>query len=392
MTDDVRVPLLDLEVQYGAIRHEVDAALRRVLDSQHFVLGPEVRALEQEIAAYCGVPHAVACASGSDALLLVLMALGIGAGDEVICPAYSFFASAGVIARLGAIPVFADIDPRTFNASAETLREAADRCGRPRAIMAVHLYGQASNMGEILSLSEQLDLPVIEDAAQSIGARDGDGRTVGSRGVAGCFSFYPTKNLGGFGDGGIVTTSDGHLAERLKILREHGAEPDHDHVEIGLNSRLDALQAAVLRVKLRSLDGWSARRRHNAALYAELFEKAGGGVGPGDFGDLLLPVRVPVVADSPAVQSFNQFVIRVPGEARNGLRDHLTEHAVGSEIYYRRPLHLNSCFRSLDYVEGDFPCAELAARENLALPIYPELEEVQIRRVVELIRRYFESG
>jgi dTDP-4-amino-4,6-dideoxygalactose transaminase len=386
---DLRVPLLDLKPQYAQIRKQIDEAIRRVVGSQHFVLGPEVEALEEEIASYCGTRFAVGCASGSDAILLALMVHGIGPGDEVICPTYTFFSTAGSISRLGATPVFADIDPRTFNATGESLLAAAKRCTRLKAIIPVHLFGQAAPMAEILALGQELGVPIIEDAAQAIGARDTDGQRVGSRGHIGCFSFYPSKNLGGYGDGGIVTTNDESLAERLRALREHGAKPKHHHPIVGLGSRLDALQAAVLRVKLAHLDAWSARRRDNAATYDELFTEAGAGAGPGDPGASVLPVRIPVPDRAPALHIFNQYVIRVPAQLRDPLLEYLRQHDVGAEVYYRVPLHLQECFRPLGLAPGDLPVSERAARETLALPIFPELTGEQIRTVVHRVQAFF---
>jgi dTDP-4-amino-4,6-dideoxygalactose transaminase len=380
---------MDLKAQYARIRSEIGEAIERVLESQQFVLGAEVRALEEEIASYCGVRSAAACASGSDAILLALMAHGVGHGDEVICPTYTFFATAGSISRLGAVPVFADIDPRTFNVSAATLRAAASRCSNLKAIVPVHLFGQAAPMSETLALGDELGATIIEDAAQAIGSRDSEGRRVGSRGSIGCFSFFPAKNLGGYGDGGIVTTDDEALAERVRILRSHGAEPKYHHELIGLNSRLDAIQAAVLRVKLPSLDAWNARRRANAAAYDELFFEAGGGTGPGGFDTLALPVRLPLPDPAPAEHTFNQYVIRVPAGERTALSAFLGKHAVGTAVYYPIPLHLQECFRPLGYEAGDLPSSEQAARETLALPVHPELAAEQLRTVVERIQEFF---
>ncbi len=253
MTTEVTVPLLDLRAQYDTIKGQIDKAIRGVLETQRFIMGPEVSSLEEEIASYCDARFAIGCASGSDAILLALMALDIGRGDEVICPSYTFFATAGSIARLGAVPVFADIDPETYNVDLESVRQAASRCKRLKAIMPVHLYGQTVDMSAFLALGEELGVPIIEDAAQAIGSRDSDGKPAGSRGLIGCFSFFPSKNLGSFGDAGILTTNDADLAERLSILRLHGSKPKYYHKIIGLNSRLDAIQAAILRVKLRHI-------------------------------------------------------------------------------------------------------------------------------------------
>jgi dTDP-4-amino-4,6-dideoxygalactose transaminase len=386
---DPSVPLLDLKRQYARIRSEIDDAVRRVLESQRFVLGPEVSGLEQEIASFCGARSAVACASGSDAILLALMAHDVGRDDGVICPTYTFFATAGSISRLGAVPVFADIDPRTYAVSADTLRAAADRCTNLKAIVPVHLFGQAAPMNEVLALGEELGVPIVEDAAQAIGTRDSAGQRVGSRGSIGCFSFFPAKNLGGYGDGGIVTTNDEALAERVRILRAHGAEPKYHHERIGLNSRLDELQAAVLRVKLRYLDSWNERRRANAAAYDELFLKAGGGIGPGEFESQALPVRLPVPDPAPAEHTFNQYVIRVPAEERASLRAFLGQRDVGTAVYYPVPLHLQKCFQNLCYDPGDLPVSERAAQETLALPVHPELKAEQIQAVVGWVEEFF---
>jgi len=386
--NDMDVPFLDLKAQHAEIAGEVAEAIRRVVESQRFVFGPEVESLEREIAEYCEAPYAVSCASGSDAILLSLMAHGVGPGDEVICPAYSFFATAGCIARLGAIPVFADIDPDTFNVSSETVEHASLGRGRLKAILLVHLYGQAAPMDELLALAETLGVPLIEDAAQSIGARDSSGRRVGSRSRAGCFSFYPSKNLGAYGDGGIVTTGDAELAGRLRILRDHGAEPRNRHAVVGLNSRLDALQAAVLRVKLQRLDAWTTERRRRAAAYDELFLKAGAAAGSGGFGARELLLGVPLCGQEPALHVFNQYVIRVPAELRDALRGHLAQHSIGSEVYYPVPLHLQECFQGAGPATGELPNAEAAAGETLALPIFPELRDAQQQRVAATIQAF----
>lgn len=386
---DVEVPLVDLKAQYGSIRSEIAEAMERVLASQQFVLGCEVEALEDEIASYCSAREAIGCASGSDALLLALMALGVGPGDEVICPTYTFFATAGSISRLGAVPVFADIDPASFNLSAESVLAAARRCRTLRAIVPVHLFGQAAPLDEILELARDLEVPVVEDAAQAIGARDGAGWRVGGRSAIGCFSFFPTKNLGAYGDGGIATTSDETLAQRMRLLRVHGSQPKHHHHLIGLNSRLDALQAAVLRVKLAHLEGWNEARWNNAATYGRLFAELGAAAGPGPVEGLALPVRTPRVPAEPALHTFNQYVIRVPAQARDELRAHLKAHHIDTETYYPVPLHMQECFGKLGYSRGDFPESELAADQTLALPIHPELRHEQLEAVVGSIRAFF---
>lgn len=364
------VPLLDLKAQYATIKDDVDAAVHRVMDSQYFINGPEVSALEQEVAAYSGAAHGVGVSSGTDALLVALMALGVGPGDEVITTPYSFFATAGVIARLGARPVFVDIEAHSFNI--DPAAAAAAVTARTKVIMPVHLYGRVADMDPLLALG----VPVVEDAAQAIGARDGQGRAAGSIGTVGCFSFFPSKNLGGFGDGGMVVTQDGNLARMIAMLRMHGMEPKYYHRYVGGNFRLDALQAAVLRVKLPRLDGWSAARRRNAARYRELFAQAG------------LAGRVGLPEDVPG-HIYNQFVIRVAN--RDALQAHLRTCGVGTEIYYPVPLHRQECFAELGYPDGSMPESERAARETLALPIYPELSDAQQDHVVAAVREHAEA-
>ncbi|MFQ5889937.1 MAG: DegT/DnrJ/EryC1/StrS family aminotransferase [Gemmatimonadota bacterium] len=368
----MRVPLLDLQAQYASIRDEVRAAIDRVCESQRFILGPEVEALEAEIAATCGARFAIGVSSGTDALLVALMALEVGPGDEVITPAYSFFATAGAIARLGARPVFADIDPQSFNLDPQGVSDRIS--SRTRAILPTHLFGRCADLGVLLEAARDRGIAVVEDAAQGIGARDEAGRPAGSAGDLGCLSFFPTKNLGAFGQGGMVVTSDERLAERVRVLREHGAKPKYHHSLVGGNFRLDALQAAVLRVKLPNLERWSRGRRARADRYRRLMAQAG------------LTDRVTVPADAPG-HIYNQFVIRA--SERDRLRVHLEEKGIGTEVYYPIPLHLQECFRSLGYVEGSLPHAERAARETLALPIYPELTEAQQRYVVEGIRDFY---
>ena len=384
-TQKLNVPLLDLKAQYATIRDEIRAAMDEVVESQYFIMGPAVEALEKDIARYCDVKHAVGCASGSDALLLALMAIDVKPGDEVICPAYTFFATGGSIARLGVKPVYADIDPVTYNMDPEHTRELARQCKRLKAIMPVHLYGQAADLDAYLELGSQFNVPVIEDAAQAIGTLDNNARPAGSRGTIGCFSFFPSKNLGGFGDGGIITTSDDKLADLLGILRLHGSRPKYYHSFIGVNSRLDALQAAVLRVKLRHLDQWHAARQRNAKLYDKLFSEAGAKTSQHFLMDGGLPLRYPSAPRPPARHIYNQYVVRVPEDQRDALRDHLKERGVGTEIYYPVPLHLQKCFDYLGYNEGDLPHSEAAAKQTIALPIYPELTEAQIRHVAQTI-------
>jgi len=392
MSDPVSVPLLDLKAQYATIKSEIDDAIARVVSSQWFVLGPEVAALEEEIATYCDTQHAIGCASGSDALLLALMAIGVGPGDEVLCPSYSFFATAGSIARLGAIPVFADIEPTAYNLDPVAARKTAEHCSRLRAILPVHLFGQVAAMDAFLELGRELGVPVIEDAAQALGARDVQGASAGSRGTIGCFSFFPSKNLGAFGDAGIVTTNDAELAERIRIMRVHGGHPKYFHKYVGVNSRLDALQAAVLRVKLRHLDRWHEGRRKNAAYYDRAFAEAGaapsGTPSPGG----RIPLHTPRPPSSQARHVYNQYVIRVATNLRDGLRDSLKERGVGTEIYYPLGLHMQECYSYLGYSEGQLPETEASARETLALPIYPELTREQLDHVIESVLMSLQPG
>lgn len=373
VTQQIRkVPLLDLRAQYATIRDEVRGVVEQVLESQTFILGPEVDSLEREIAAYTGTSHAIGMSSGTDALLAALMACGVGQGDEVVTTPYSFFATAGVVARLGARAVFVDIDPATFNIDAAAAAQAVSE--RTRAIIPVHLYGRMADLDPILEVAAEKNIPVIEDAAQAIGSFDEAGRKAGSVGDYGCFSFFPSKNLGAFGDGGCVTTRDADIAERLRMLRVHGSKPKYYHSIVGGNFRLDALQAAVLRVKLKYLDGWTAARRRNADTYRDLFRDAG------------LDGLVTLPADVPG-HIYNQFVIRA--QDRDSLRAHLKEHGIGTEVYYPLPLHMQDCFASWGYSEGDFPEAERAAKETLALPIYPELEPDALSYVVETIASFY---
>ncbi len=372
----MKIPLLDLKAQYAAIRGDIEAAMREVVESQVFINGPQVGALETAVAAYCGVPHAVGVSSGTDALLVSMMATGIGPGDEVITSPYTFFATAGSIARLGARPVFVDIDPVTFNLRSDRVADAVTP--RTRAIVPVHLFGQLADMGPILDVAARKNLVVIEDACQAIGAEHA-GRRAGAIGDYGCFSFFPSKNLGGFGDGGMVTARDPSKAERVRLLRTHGMHPKYVHRLVGGNFRLDTLQAAVLLVKMRYLDRWTEARRRNAARYDELFEESG----------LVARglVRTPRAVTERHV--FNQYVIRC--ERRDPLVEHLRASGIGCEIYYPIPLHLQECFRDLGYAPGDFPEAERAAHETLALPVYPELSEDQARAVVTAISNYYET-
>jgi dTDP-4-amino-4,6-dideoxygalactose transaminase len=368
----MKVPLLDLQAQYGAIRSEVRQAIDRVCESQRFILGPEVMALEEAVAEFCGVRSAIGVSSGTDALLAALMAVGVGPGDEVITTAYSFFATAGVIARLGACPVFVDIDAKTYNLNAEAACRKIT-C-RTKAIMPVHLFGRCADMDPILETAQERGLYIIEDAAQVIGAKDDRGRQGGTVGHIGCFSFFPSKNLGAFGDAGMVITDDEALAETLRVLRVHGSNPKYYHRMVGGNFRLDALQAAVLRVKLKYLPGWSAARRENAQRYRRLFEDVG------------LSRHALLPEDTPG-HIYNQFVVRFPD--RDRLQAFLRDRGIETEVYYPRPLHLQECFQGLGYREGDFPEAETAAHESLALPVYPELTEDQQRYVVHQMRDFY---
>jgi dTDP-4-amino-4,6-dideoxygalactose transaminase len=370
----MKVPLLDLSEQNTALRPEIDAALARVLDTNAFILGPEVSALEQELAAYCRVKHAIGCASGSDAILLGLIAVGVGPGDEVITTPYSFFATASSITRLGATPVFVDIDPKTYNIDPSRIEEKIT--SRTKAIEPVHLFGQCANMHALNAIGEKHGIPIVEDAAQAIGAEQ-EGERAGAMGTIGCFSFYPSKNLGGMGDGGFLTTGDDALAAKLRALRVHGAEEKYFHKYVGLNSRLDGFQGAVLRIKLPYLDAWTSRRRENAERYRELFTDAG----------LVGRIDLPVEARH-ATHIYNQYVIRVPS-GRDALKEYLAENAVGTDIYYPVPLHLQECFAYLGGSMGDLPEAERAANETLALPIYPELRPEQQEFVVSTIGRFF---
>ncbi len=363
------VPLLDLQAQYQPIRDEVLAAITRVCDSQRFIMGPEVEGLERELAGMLEVKEAVGVSSGTDALLAAMMALNIGAGDEVITSTYSFFATAGCVVRLGARPVLVDIDRVTYNVDPAAI--AAAITPRTRAIIPVHLYGCSAEMTPILELAAKAGVAVIEDAAQAIGSRY-HGRPVGGLGTIGCFSFFPSKNLGAFGDGGFVTTNDAALAHRLRLVRNHGAEPKYFHKLVGANFRLDAIQAAVLRVKLPHLAAWTEARRRNAARYRELFAPL---VVKGQ-------VELPVEPDG-FYHIYNQFVIRLA--ERDRVKAALDARRVGTEIYYPVPFHLQECFAHLGHSKGDFPAAEDAADHTLALPIYGELTEAQQRYVVESI-------
>jgi len=366
----MNVPLLDLKAQYAAIKGEVEAAIAKVFESQHFILGPKVEQCEKAIAAYSKCSHAIGVSSGSDALLACLMAENIGPGDEVITTPYSFFATAGAIARLGAIPVFVDIDPSTYNIDPPQIRSKITE--KTRAIIPVHLYGQMGDMDALMAVADEHGLVVIEDAAQAIGAEQ-KGRRAGSIGHYGCFSFFPSKNLGAAGDAGMIVTNDGKRAERLRCLRSHGSRPKYYHQIIGGNFRLDALQAAIVSAKLPYLDGWTAARQRNAKRYDQLL------------GEVDLPIGLPAVVTDRHI--FNQYVIRVSD--RDKLQAHLKRNGVGTEVYYPVPLHLQECFAYLGYTEGSFPESERAAKETLALPVYPELTDSQAQFVASCVREFF---
>jgi dTDP-4-amino-4,6-dideoxygalactose transaminase len=384
------VPLLDLKAQFAQISAEVMPLINQVCASQQFILGEHVRALEAEVARYCGSAAGIGVSSGTDALLLALMALEVGSGDEVLTSPFTFFATAGTIARVGARPIFCDIDAATFNLSPAAVQQFIDRhCvqrggnlhnrvtgGRLKALMPVHLYGQSADMGPLMDIARRYGLKVIEDAAQAIGTEYLHGARVGSIGDIGCFSFFPSKNLGAFGDAGLCTTNDADLAEHLRVLRVHGGKPKYYHAFIGGNFRIDELQAAVLRVKLKHLDGWTEGRRRNAAYYDAAIRAAG------------LADRVATPQALPGFRHiFNQYVIR--SSKRDALRKFLAERGIGTEIYYPVPLHLQQCFEYLGYRFGDFPESERAAAETLALPIYPELERAQLSYVVEGIAAFY---
>ncbi|NIL96066.1 MAG: aminotransferase class V-fold PLP-dependent enzyme [Planctomycetales bacterium] len=383
-SDTSGVPLIDLQAQWATIGQEVLQAIERVAASQQLILGPEVQALEEELAAFIGCSHAIGVSSGTDALLLALIALDIQAGDEVVTTPFTFFSTGGSIARLGARPVFVDIQPDTFNLDPDPL--AAAITSRTRAILPVHLFGQIAEMDPIQQIARDRNLPVIEDAAQAIGA-DYHGRSAGTCGDIGCFSFYPTKNLGGLGDGGLVTTDRSDLNERLRLLRNHGFRPKYHAREVGGNFRLDALQAAALRVKLQYLDRWNRARADNADVYRRLLRDAQLS------SDRVTPGKV-VVPVEPADRRhiYHQFVIRVTADQRDPLRAWLADRGIGTEIYYPVPLHLQECFAGLGYRAGDFPVAEAAAAQSLALPIYPELTVAMQQRVVEAIAGFFATG
>ena len=364
----MKVPLLDLQAQYAAIQEELRAAVDEVMESCRFILGPYVQEFEKAVADYCGSRYAVGVASGTDALLLALRACGVEPGDEVITTPYSFFATAGVISRLSARPIFVDIEPRTYNIDTDLI--AGKISPRTKVIMPVHLYGQCAEMDPIMALAEEHGLRVVEDAAQAIGAEH-HGKRAGTMGHLGCFSFFPSKNLGGLGDGGMVVTDDEELADLVRILRVHGSKPKYYHSIVGYNSRLDALQAAALQVKLKYLDEWTEGRRRHAAIYDERLQ----GV------EVVTPH-----AETYNRHIYNQYTIRVSD--RDGLQQHLKEHEIGTALYYPLPLHLQECYRDLGGREGDHPQAEGAARETISIPVYPELSAEQQEYVIEQIRSF----
>ena len=375
--DSKQVALLDLQAQYAKIRPEIEAEVKRVFESQRFIMGPDVERLEREVAAYCGARFGIGCASGSDAILLALKALGVGPGDEVLTVPYTFFATAGYVVHSGAQPVFVDVEPDTFNMDVSQVQSALDRHPKVKVIMPVHLFGACADMDPLLEIARERGLAVVEDAAQSIGA-EYKGRRAGSMGAVNCFSFYPGKNLGAFGDAGMMTCEDPELDARLRALRQHGGVTRYVHEFVGWNSRLDALQAAVLSVKLRYLDEWTAARQVNAALYTRLFAEAG------------VPVVAPVIAEYATRHVMNQFVIRC--SRRDELRAYLAERGIGSEVYYPIPLHLQKCFGYLGKGPGSFPVSERLAKETLALPVHPELRVEDVERVVSAVSEFYRSG
>ena len=390
----MKVPLLDLKAQYKTIKNELDEALIRTAESQYFILGPEVEKLESSISSYLKCKYAVGVSSGTDALLIALMAIGIKPGDEIIIPDYSFFATAGVVSRLNAKPVFIDSEILTYNIDVSKIEKRITP--KTKAIIPVHLYGQSASMEEILYIAKKHNLKVIEDGAQAIGAQYKNGNFVGSIGDIGCFSFFPSKNLGCFGDGGIVTTNNEELFERLKILRVHGSKPKYYHKYIGGNFRLDAIQAAVLNVKLPYLDIWSEKRRLNAKLYVDQFVKYGlsskaGVIEYTEEEKVLLPEAIYKENNLKNYHIFNQFIIRV--KQRDKLREFLTRNEIGNEIYYPVPFHKQECFNEImiefNYSENEFSVSELASNETIALPIFPELTEEQIIYVVNCIKKFF---
>ena len=386
----MRVPLLDLKPQYLALKKELDEAVIKVAESQHFILGPEVTEMEKEFCNYLGCKHALGVSSGTDALLLALMAIDIKPGDEVIVPTYSFFATAGVVSRLFATPVLVENDPVNFNMDPKEFEKKIT--AKTKAVIPVHLYGQSADLDEIVKIAKDHNIIVIEDAAQAIGTQYKDGRFVGTVGDIGCFSFFPSKNLGCYGDGGLVTTNNEDLAKVLNIKRVHGGEPKYYHKVIGGNFRIDALQAAVLRVKLPHLDKWSEKRRQNANRYTQLFVEAGLAE---ETGKTSFDAKNKVLLPKAAFERFrvrnyhiyNQYIVRV--DKRDQLREFLSKNEIGTEIYYPVPFHLQECFKELGHKKGDFPLSEFSADTSIALPIFPELSDEQLVFVVETIKKFF---
>jgi dTDP-4-amino-4,6-dideoxygalactose transaminase len=377
----MKVPLLDLSAQNGALKSEIGRVINDVVDSQRFILGPQVSSFEKALAGYCKVGHAIGVSSGTDALLVALMALDVKAGDEVVTTPYSFFATAGAISRVGAKAVFVDIDPVSFNIDPKKIEKAVTK--KTKVILPVHLYGQCADMEAIMKIAAQHSLPVVEDAAQAIGAQIPDGRKAGAVGAMGCFSFFPSKNLGAFGDAGAVVAQDPKLAERVEILRMHGSQPKYFHQFVGGNFRIDTLQAAILEVKLKYLDGWTRQRQINADRYRALFAETS----LLKKGQIRLPEPVYKSSGVPHHHIYNQFVIRA--EKRDGLWDFLKKNEIGAEVYYPVPLHLQKCFVDLGYKKGDFPESERASLETLALPIYPELTADMQSAVVSKIAEFY---
>lgn len=385
----MKVPLLDLKPQYQLLKKDLDEAILKVAESQYFILGPEVEKMEKAFCNYLNCKRAIGVSSGTDALLLALMGIGIGPGDEVIVPTYSFFATAGVVSRLNATPVFVDSDPVTFNIDPSQIERKITK--KTKAVIPVHLYGQSCDMDKIMKIARSRNLKVIEDAAQAIGVQYKDGRFVGTIGDIGCYSFFPSKNLGCFGDGGLNVTNDEKLGEHLRIMRVHGGHPKYYHKYIGGNFRIDAIQATVINIKLPHLDSWSEQRRKNAETYNKLFIEAGladeaGRTKFDEKNKVLLPKAVYKDSGVKNYHIFNQFIIRV--EKRDQLRKHLSESEIGNEIYYPVPFHLQECFANLGYKKGDFPVAEFAADTSIALPIYPELTKGQLSFVVNRIKEF----
>jgi len=389
----MKVPLLDLKPQYLSLKKEIDDAIAKVVESQHFILGPEVENMEKKLCEYLGCEYAIGVSSGTDALLVALMAIDIKPGDEVIVPDYSFFATAGVVARLNAVPVFADVDPVTFNINTDDFKKKIT--AKTKAVVPVHLYGQSCEMDSIVQIASDNNIKIIEDAAQAIGVQYKDGEFVGTIGDIGCFSFFPSKNLGCFGDGGLVTTNNKDLADKLKMLRVHGGEKKYYHKMVGGNFRLDALQAAVISVKLPHLDSWSEARRKNASLYTKYFIEAGlseeeGMIEFDDKNKVLLPKAVYKSSGVKNYHIYNQYIIRV--RQRDKLKEYLTKNNIGNEIYYPVPFHQQECFSYLNYSDSDFPVSENLSKTTLALPVYPELSEEQIKYVVEKIDEFVKGN